>query len=873
MSRLQITHRYSKTLALLIVVGIGVFFMPAGPDSSAKVTKPKAVMGGQDAPQGVVNANRQTNLVSDVPSLAQILDPRLVNPWGLSMSATSPFWSSNQGSASATLYGGDVGATPLFKNTLNVTIPGGLTTGTVFNGSADFVITAGGGTGPARFLFAGLNGNIDAWRAGTAAIVAATQPGHVYTGLAIGNNGVANFLYASDFKNGKIDVYNSTFAPTTLAGNFTDPALPAGFSPFNIQSLGGKLYVMYAKVDPATGRDAPGPGNGFVSTFDFNGNFLRARFQWHAELALGVTLAPATFGLFSNKLLVGNFGDGHINAFDPTNGTYFGTLNDQTGHVLEIERLWAIFFGNGVGGGDLNTLYFNAGIGDEEHGIFGKIQDAAPPAVQLQLSSDNYVVSEGVGFATITVTRTGELSTPVSVNFATFTESSPGNASTLNDFIQANGTLNFASGDASKTFRVLIIDDVRLEGDEHLDVVLSNPVGGGLGTPNHAELKIVENDSTAVLSPVITTFVGSLDGAHEVPFRISNGTGTGVLIVTDAATGAAKSSLNFANVTSNAVAAHIHGAAVEGVNAPILFPYTTTPVTTGSVPEITFMMTPTQQTQLRNNLFYFNVHTVNFPGGEIRGQIKFNPIDEASYFVRQNYLDFLNRNPDSVGLTFWSDQINACSANSLCISNRRIDVSASFFMAQEFQVRGFFVYGVRKASYGLLPTLSQFTADRSQIGTGSDPDRKKFTEGFVQNGEFLGVYPVSMDANTYIDKLIATVLTGSGVDLASKKPDLLLEYAMEATQTASRARVLRRLVGYTEFINAEFNRAFVATEYYGYLRRTPDTPGFNFWLGVLNANPSNFRSMVCSFITSDEYQNRFGTFATRRNSECAIVAP
>lgn len=871
----QITQHLTRTLALLIIFLTSVLLISMGYKSSAKSPKPGAAKQNQDAsPQSVANFYRQTNLVSDVPNLGLILDPRLVNPWGIAQSATSPFWTANNGTSTATLFGGDVAGSPIFKNPLNVTIPNNLPTGAVFNGSSDFVITAGGGTGPARFIFASITGNITAWRAGNAAIVAAAHAGSVYTGLAIGNNGTANFLYAADFAHNKIDVYNGTFTLTTLAGSFTDPALPAGFAPFNIQALGGKLYVMYAKVDPATGKEEAGVGLGFVSTFDFNGNFLqRLISNGVLNAPWGVALAPGTFGVFSNDLLLGNFGDGHINAYNPTTGTFIGTLNDQSGHELELERLWAITFGNGSGGGDMNALYFNAGIGDEEHGIFGKLQDAAPPAVQLQFSSDQYVVSEGGGFVTVTVNRIGELSTAASVNFATITQSSPGHASPQSDFIPASGTLTFAPGDASKTFRVLIINDINREGDETFDLALSNPVGAGLGFPSKAEVKIAENDSVSANDPAPRTFVASLDPLQEVPSHVSNGTGTGVVIVTDEAAGTAKASLSYANVTTNVVAGHIHGAAVAGQNAPVLFPFTMPTTTTGQVNEVPITMTPTQVTQLKSALFYFNVHTATNPGGEIRGQIYFNPIDEAAYFARQHYLDFLNRNPDAPGLTFWTDQINSCGVNALCIQNRRIDVSAAFFMAQEFQTRAFFVYLVRKASYGLLPTLSQFTLDRSQIGTGSDPDRKTFTEAFVQNGEFIGAYPLSLNANDFIDRLIATVNTGSGVDLTSRKPDLLNEYGLEATQTASRARVLRRLVGYTEFTNAEFNRAFVAAEYYEYLRRTPDTGGFTFWLGVLNANPSNFRSMVCSFLTSEEYELRFGFLTTRKNSDCSTVTP
>lgn len=880
-------HRHiahTKVFGLLIAaVLLGFLILPSF-TSSAKVAN-RLSASSKQAPQDpvtaaglgpqVVPANiyRQTNLVSDIPNLAQIIDPSLVNPWGISMSATSPFWVANNGTSTATLYGGDIGAAPATKNPLVVTIPGNLPTGTVFNSSSDFVITSGGGTGPARFIFVSITGNVTAWRAGNVATAIVANPGHVYTGLAIGNNGSANFLYAADFAHAKIDVYNSTFGPATLAGSFTDPALPAGFSPFNIQNIGGKLYVMYAKVDPMTGEDEAGPGNGFVTVFDTNGNFLqRLISNGTLNSPWGIALAPSGFGAFGSALLVGNFGDGKINAFDSTTGAPLGTLNDQSGHQLVIEGLWAITFGNGVGGGDTANLYFNAGIGDEDHGIFGRIQAAATPGIAFQFSAAEYTANEGDGFATVTVNRIGDTIQNATVNFATVPESSDGHASPVNDIIPAGGTLRFGPGEITKTFRVLIIDDHRVEAEEHVDVYLSNPTGSALGFPTKAEVKITDNDSPTV-SPSPKTFVASLDGAHEVPARVTNGTGTGVVIVTDEATGAAKVSLNFSGLTTPANAAHIHGPAAEGVNAPILFPITIPAATSGSANDVNITLTATQLQQLKDGLFYFNVHTTNFPNGEIRGQIRFNPIDEPGFFVREHYLDFLNRNPDANGLSFWTDQITSCGANTICISNRRIDVSAAFFQAQEFQTRGLFVYEVRKASFGVLPKLSQFTFDRSQVGTGSDADRKTFTEAFVQNGEFLGVYPTTMTGSDYVDKLIATVLAGSGVDLSARKPDLINEYVMEVSQAASRARVLRRLVGYPEFVTAEFNRGFVAAEYYGYLRRTPDTSGFNFWLGVLNANANNYRSMVCSFITSAEYQVRFGSNITRGNTECATVAP
>ena len=250
----------------------------------------------------------QVNLVSDIPGLAAVTDPNLKNPWGVSFTATSPFWVSDAGTNRATLYNGAGAITSLV-----VSIPGAVPTGQVANPTTGFTLTPGN---PARFIFAAIDGSISGWNPtvnGTNAIVKVlASPNNVYTGLALANAGAATFLYAANFKTAHIDVYDSNFAPTTLGGNFTDPTLPSGFAPFNVEVLGGNLFVQYAKV-AATGEEDPGPGNGFVSVFDTNGNFVRRLIsRGSLNAPWGITLAPAVFGDFSNDLLVGNFGDGRI---------------------------------------------------------------------------------------------------------------------------------------------------------------------------------------------------------------------------------------------------------------------------------------------------------------------------------------------------------------------------------------------------------------------------------------------------------------------------------------------------------------------------------------------------------------------------------
>jgi uncharacterized protein (TIGR03118 family) len=322
---------------------------------------------------------RQTNLVADEPGVARLTDPTLVNAWGVSLSQTTgAFWVSANGAGISTLYIGDVNGSPLVRP-FAVTIPGGAPTGQVFNGTGEFRVSAGAASATALFIFATETGNITGWNPAIpppplslAAQLGATTPGAVYTGLAIGNNGAGNFLYAADFKGKKIDVFNSTYAPTTLAGNFTDPGIPKQYAPFNAQNLGGTLYVTYAKQDKDGNLDG---GNGFVSAFDLNGNFLgRLVSHTHLKAPWGLALAPAGFGDFGGALLVGNHGDGSINAFDPDTGEFLGKLRDESGAPVRIDGLFGLAFGNGVTAGDRNALYFAAGPNGGADGLFGSLR-------------------------------------------------------------------------------------------------------------------------------------------------------------------------------------------------------------------------------------------------------------------------------------------------------------------------------------------------------------------------------------------------------------------------------------------------------------------------------------------------------------------
>jgi uncharacterized protein (TIGR03118 family) len=339
----------------------------------------------------------QANLAADQAGVAQVHDPELIDAWGISINPNGTFWLSARATDVSTVYSGDVtrpdGRTPFVKSTLTVTIPGGGPTGQVFNGSNDFVVTSGAFSGPARFIFASDTGHITGWNPGVPppppsrnAQLMATTPGAVYTGLAIGNNGTGNFLYAADLANDKIDVFDRAYKPTTLAGSFVDPGIPDDYAAFNIWNLGGTLFVTYARPKE-NGDGLLRGGKGFVSAFDTNGNFLRRVIsEDHLQSPWGVALAPADFGEFSGALIVGNHQTGHINAFNPATGAFLGRLRDGTGNVIQIDGLFALHFGNGTVSGDRNALYFAAAPADGAHGLFGSLRVAATAPLALTSS-------------------------------------------------------------------------------------------------------------------------------------------------------------------------------------------------------------------------------------------------------------------------------------------------------------------------------------------------------------------------------------------------------------------------------------------------------------------------------------------------------
>ena len=326
----------------------------------------------------------QTNLVSNQMGLAANTDPNLINPWGVSFSPTSPFWVSDQGTNLSTLYDGAGNIVPLV---VSVGPPPG-PTGQVFNGTTSFVLPNGS---PAVFLFSTLAGTIDGWNANplTSAITVATTPGAVYTGLANGSVGMTNYLYAADVT-GHIDVFDTNFTNvtgTTFAGKFVDPNALPQFSPFGIQNINGNIYVMYAQLSGIIGL----PG-GFVDEFDTSGNFIK-RIATNGQLFApwGITLAPGRFGQFSNDLLIGQFGNGEILAYDPTTDAFLGTLNGKNGMPIVNDFLWSLEVRTMGPNVNPNALYFTAGIDNQMGGLFGEIATPEPGTITLLLAAASSV--------------------------------------------------------------------------------------------------------------------------------------------------------------------------------------------------------------------------------------------------------------------------------------------------------------------------------------------------------------------------------------------------------------------------------------------------------------------------------------------------
>src|ERR1700741_1807734 len=361
---------------------------------------------------GQSNSYKQTNLTSDTAGVAANVDPNLVNPWGIAFFPNSPFWIADNNSGFTTLYnasGMNTGSFPVPHSAANtgLSTPTGIVANTT---GAGFAVNGK----PGVFIFDSEDGAITSWN-GTDPVtikVDNSAAGAVYKGLALITNSSGTFLLAANFNSGAVEVYDNLFNTKTLAGTFVDPNLPSGFAPFGIHVINNQVLVTYAMQDQAKHDPVHQAGAGYVDLFDLNGNFVqRLVSQGNLNAPWGAVIPPAGFGAFGGKLLVGNFGDGTINAYDPAAGTFLDQMKDAPGAVITNASMWDMVFGGGGSSGDPNTLYFTAGLANEQHGVCATLAPnrAAPPAgADCSISATPTTATVAIGQSpTIQVTDSG----------------------------------------------------------------------------------------------------------------------------------------------------------------------------------------------------------------------------------------------------------------------------------------------------------------------------------------------------------------------------------------------------------------------------------------------------------------------------------
>lgn len=347
-----------------------------------------------------VNAYRQVNLVSNLPELKpRIVDPLLKDGWGIAIrppGAGGHFWINNTQTGTSTTYVGDTPGKPLYQDALlYVGVPNSRLyyphpevtsqpTGIVYTGwsTTDFMVTGEGITGPSKFIFVGLDGAISGWttdQKNSVMMIDRSADGAMYTGLATTEAKAGNRIYVCDFGLETFAVYDHTWKPVTVKGDFRIPGVERYFTPYNMQYVDGRLIVTFARQGDDPGEEDQYPGYGYVGEFDLEGNFIGA-YEWGTFLNApwGVCVAPADFGAMSGRLLIGNFGDGRVLAFDRETRRFVDFLRDEQGRPIEIDGLWGMLFGNGVHLGRTNHLYFAAGPNSEEDGLFGKLEPVTP---------------------------------------------------------------------------------------------------------------------------------------------------------------------------------------------------------------------------------------------------------------------------------------------------------------------------------------------------------------------------------------------------------------------------------------------------------------------------------------------------------------
>ncbi|HEV7860890.1 MAG TPA: FG-GAP-like repeat-containing protein [Pyrinomonadaceae bacterium] len=423
-------------------------------------------------------------------------------------------------------------------------------------------------------------------------------------------------------------------------------------------------------------------------------------------------------------------------------------------------------------------------------------------------------------------------------------------------------------------------------------------------TPTTTDVYIIRNYGTATQTTYFSGFINAANATapYNIDFVARNGdtidlivgpgtnAGTGETSPATDSTGLSAAIIKVNNVLPTAADATISGQVTTGDGTPV----------SGTTVNLSGTQSRRTITDLQGNYRFDNVETngfytvtpsrANYSFGPAERSFSLtanktdavftaqptsaqtqNPLDTGIYFVRQQYLDFLGREPDEGGLNYWTTEIDRCGTDAVCLSSRRIGVSAAFIIESEFQQTGSFVYRLYKGALGRQPLFTEFSADRSQVigGTALEANKTNFADAFVQRPEFLQKYGNAAHAEAFVDLLIETMRQASGVDASGQRSSLIARYNTGGNIHQSRSLVLQSLIENESFRQAEYNKAFVLMQYFGYLRRDPEQAGYDFWLNVLNnREPNNYRGMVCSFITSAEYQDRFGPLHTHTNQEC-----
>jgi hypothetical protein len=652
---------------------------------------------------------------------------------------------------------------------------------------------------------------------------------------------------------------------------------------------GAGNIIAFNGADPSQG----GSGVHVVSDAG-NGNLISGN-SIFLNKTLGIDLDSQTSGVTANDDLDGDSGPNDLQNFPViVNATYSAAYGTQIGYSLSSkantkytvevfvsdtcnasgygegkELLSSFNFSTGADGLRFIGLgsaisylnkYITATATDPNGSTseFSKcVQVTAAQFGNLSFSTASYSVNENGGTATITVQRTGGSYGAVSVQYATL---AGGTANVGSDYAATSGTLNWADGDNfDKTFTVAIVDDNAAESTKTINLALSNPGGGAtIGNQATATLTITDNDN--VTPPTVQFNAGTYSGQEDLSAVtvtvMRNGDTSGTTTVDYAtADGTARQQGDY-----------------ELTSGTLLF-----------APGDT---TQTFQILINEDSYVEGAETVNLTlsnptGGASLGaqstavltitddavELPTNPNDEAQNFVYQQYHDLLNREPDAGGLAYWTGQITQCGNDQNCLNTKRKDIAAAFYIELEFQETGYFVYRMQKASYGTQPTYLQFMADRSRIDANKlKPSKQAFTTAWMQRANFKAAYPDAMPADQYVNKLYDTA------GLVGYQAERLQAIQALMSNTTTRAQVLRDVIETPAFKTQEYNPAFVLMQYFGYLRRDADPAGYQFWLNVINNQVANdtsgYHAMVCGFVTSAEYQDRFGALHTHGNNEC-----